>query len=543
MKKIINLFLVFAICLLSVTTAFAAGSKYVYDDGSMLPEDVESVLNQVARTFYKDYGIEVFIATNRGIDEKYAEHKFDRENSTDDGMMLAVNSKDGEAYIYTSGRMDGLLSDSDLNKLHKAYENEESPSAGMTEFLAKLSKILESKNVKKIPSERQKPRLVDDADLLTTSEEERLLDKLDEISERQQCDVAVVTVNSTNGKTPQAFADDYYDYNGYGMGEGDDGVMLVISMEERDWYVTTYGFGIKAMTDDALDEMADKFTSYLTKGNYYKAFSIYAECCDYYIRQAKNSRLSERQKPRLIDDADLLTTSEEERLLDKLDEISEKQLCDVAVVTVNSTDGKTLQDFADYYYYSNGYGMGERDNGVMLVFSMEECDWYVTTYGFVIQYITDDVLDEMKIKAKSHLSNANYYEAFSIYAERCDDYITQAKNGKPYDKTGGKSNRDNDEILVDIGSTTFISVVIALIVAFCVTAKLKAELKTVAPQRSASNYQRPNSLNITGSHETFLFKNVSKVKIQSSSSGGRSGGSRTHRSSSGRSHGGRGGKF
>ena len=403
MKKIINLFLVFAICLLSVTTAFAAGSKYVYDDGSMLPEDVESVLNQVARTFYKDYGIEVFIATNRGIDEKYAEHKFDRENSTDDGMMLAVNSKDGEAYIYTSGRMDGLLSDSDLNKLHKAYENEESPSAGMTEFLAKLSKILESKNVKKIPSERQKPRLVDDADLLTTSEEERLLDKLDEISERQQCDVAVVTVNSTNGKTPQAFADDYYDYNGYGMGEGDDGVMLVISMEERDWYVTTYGFGIKACTDYGIDKMADKCTPYLAK--------------------------------------------------------------------------------------------------------------------------------------------ANYYEAFSIYAERCDDYITQAKNGKPYDKTGGKSNRDNDEILVDIGSTTFISVVIALIVAFCVTAKLKAELKTVAPQRSASNYQRPNSLNITGGHETFLFKNVSKVKIQSSSSGGRSGGSRTHRSSSGRSHGGRGGKF
>lgn len=396
MKKIINLFLVFAICLLSVTTAFAAGSKYVYDDGSMLPEDVESVLNQVARTFYKDYGIEVFIATNRGIDEKYAEHKFDRENSTDDGMMLAVNSKDGEAYIYTSGRMDGLLSDSDLNKLHKAYENEESPSAGMTEFLAKLSKILESKNVKKIPSERQKPRLVDDADLLTTSEEERLLDKLDEISERQQCDVAVVTVNSTNGKTRQAFADDFYDYNGYGMGEGDDGVMLVISMEERDWYVTTYGFGIKAMTDDALDVMT--------------------------------------------------------------------------------------------------------------------------------------------IEVKSHLSNANYYEAFSVYADSCDGYITQAKNGKPF-------TRGDVLDLDEIAEKAFISVVIALIVAFCVTAKLKAQLKTVAPQRSASNYQRPNSLNITSGHETFLFKNISKVKIQSSSSSGRSGGSRTHRSSSGRSHGGRGGKF
>ena len=180
--------------------------------------------------------------------------------------------------------------------------------------------------------------------------------------------------------------------------------------------------------------------------------------------------------------------------------------------------------------------MGEGDDGVMLVISMEERDWYVTTYGFGIKACTDYGIDKMADKFTPYLSKANYYEAFSIYAERCDDYITQAKNGKPF-------TRSDVLDLDEIAEKAFISVVIALIVAFCVTAKLKAELKPVAPQRSASNYQRPNSLNITGGHETFLFKNVSKVKIQSSSSGGRSGGSRTHRSSSGRSHGGRGGKF
>ncbi|MDD7113688.1 MAG: TPM domain-containing protein [Lachnospiraceae bacterium] len=40
------------------------------------------------------------------------------------------------------------------------------------------------------------PRLTDEADLLTDAEEEELLTKLDEISERQQCDVVVATVNS-----------------------------------------------------------------------------------------------------------------------------------------------------------------------------------------------------------------------------------------------------------------------------------------------------------------------------------------------------------
>ena len=38
------------------------------------------------------------------------------------------------------------------------------------------------------------PRLVDNADLLSNEEEQSLLAQLDEISERQQCDVVIVTV-------------------------------------------------------------------------------------------------------------------------------------------------------------------------------------------------------------------------------------------------------------------------------------------------------------------------------------------------------------
>ena len=44
-------------------------------------------------------------------------------------------------------------------------------------------------------------RLVDNAGLLTDSEQSELLDKLDEISERQQVDIVVVTTDALNGKT------------------------------------------------------------------------------------------------------------------------------------------------------------------------------------------------------------------------------------------------------------------------------------------------------------------------------------------------------
>ena len=84
-----------------------------------------------------------------------------------------------------------------------------------------------------IPTERQKPLLVDEAGLLSEEESSTLINKLEEISQRQKNEVAVVTVNSLEGKTAEAYADDYYDYNGYGYGENDDGLLLLVSMGER----------------------------------------------------------------------------------------------------------------------------------------------------------------------------------------------------------------------------------------------------------------------------------------------------------------------
>ena len=87
------------------------------------------------------------------------------------------------------------------------------------------------------------PRLVDRADLLSELEEEELEARLDEISERQQADVVVVTVNSLDGKSAQDYADDFYDYNGYGIGTDKSGILLLVSMEARDWHITTTDSG------------------------------------------------------------------------------------------------------------------------------------------------------------------------------------------------------------------------------------------------------------------------------------------------------------
>ena len=58
-------------------------------------------------------------------------------------------------------------------------------------------------DIPEIPTERQKPLLVDEAGLLSEEESSTLINKLEEISQRQENEVAVVTVNSLGVKQPR----------------------------------------------------------------------------------------------------------------------------------------------------------------------------------------------------------------------------------------------------------------------------------------------------------------------------------------------------
>ena len=138
-----------------------------------------------------------------------------------------------------------------------------------------------------LPDERLTERLTDDADLLTNAEEKELLAKLDEISERQKMDVVVVTTNGLDGKTATEYADDFFDYNGFGFGAGHDGILLLVSMEERDWAISTSGAGIDTFTDDGQSFMTGQIIPYLSSGDYAGAFDTYATLCDEFITQAK----------------------------------------------------------------------------------------------------------------------------------------------------------------------------------------------------------------------------------------------------------------
>lgn len=137
-----------------------------------------------------------------------------------------------------------------------------------------------------LPVSASNSRLVDDAGLLTAEEYTEVLNTLNEISERQKFDVVVHTTNSTNGQYIRDYADDYFDYNGYGFGSKYDGAILVIDMGGRDWWISGCGRGVDNIDSSVIEKIGDEITPYLSSGDYSTGMITYAEMCDDYCNGA-----------------------------------------------------------------------------------------------------------------------------------------------------------------------------------------------------------------------------------------------------------------
>jgi uncharacterized protein len=189
-------------------------------------------------------------------------------------------------------------------------------------------------------------------------------------------------------------------------------------------------------------------------------------------------------------------------------------------------------EYADNFFDYNGYGQGSTRDGLVLLISMEERDWWISTCGYAITAFTDAGIDYIGEKVTSYLTDGDYAAAFEEFAVQCDIFVKQARAGEPFDTHNLPKEPFNK------GMALVIALVAGLILAFIYTGKLKGELNTVRKQTAAAGYVK-GGVNITASKDFFLYRNIQKTAKESSNSGGSS----THTSSSGASHGGGGGKF
>lgn len=217
----------------------------------------------------------------------------------------------------------------------------------------------------------------------------------------------------------------------------------------------------------------------------------------------------------VIDQADLLTGAQQQKLEEQCAQFRSEHGMELVILTVNNLAGKSPMAYADDYFDAN-YGA----HGILLLINMGERDWYISTTGNAIDAFIENDLINMEEDLLPYLSSGRFYEGFANFISDADYYV-------------------DDEPVSDLEAVLFMTVPAGAVIAGIVLLIMRSTMNTKTPQRGAANYETEGSYHLRTNQDLFLYSNITKrPRPQNNSSGGG-----THRSSSGRSHGGRGGKF
>lgn len=377
---------------------------------------------------------------------------------------------------------------------------------------------------------------IDDPDSNLTYEE---LSELNSYAEKLEVfsgfAIIFCIISDNDGMTNIEYAEDVY----YSFTDSEQAVIFVHNYSEKVYEWLIIGDDEDVFTDNAVNamktayDMSDSYFSGLM-GFYAAAETIlegepgetfpmgYEAPEDEGIIYTPGFISVERTLPLVVDNADLLSSEEEAEFIERCETFISEYQMELAILTVDDLEGKTAQEYADDFYDYNGYGYGESDDGMLVLYKPGEegeRELHITTHGRGSEVFFAGIREGIYAEMKDYLIADNYYGAFDIYLDKAE---TQLKPGVPV-------------------IWLFVFMLIGATVGLIVTTSMTSKNKTVVAQNNAKVYTRQGSMNITGSSDTFLYSFVSVKPRPKVDNGGSV--SSTHTSSSGRTHGGTGGKF
>lgn len=286
-RTIIALFLVLTLCLSLGTAVFAAPTApFVIDEFGYLGSEELAALNQQAEQIYTDQNIGIFFVYTQ------AESLSDYDISTVVGDMtdyLVMMENETKWYCFTGGR-GASLENSTIESLREVYDVADTYKGGVEDFLnaaAGYFPVLYTAPESEIlPAEIL---VFDEAALLDSGEEAELTQKLEEISQSYDAQLVVYTLDAVAVSAGiDTYVEAIYDGNGFGYGENRDGVLLLVSMNPREYRILSNGFAGSVIGPDEIQTISNKIQPDLSAGNYAKAFDTFADSCEYYLDGAEN---------------------------------------------------------------------------------------------------------------------------------------------------------------------------------------------------------------------------------------------------------------
>lgn len=293
MKKIKYILLVLLLVVTTITPIQAA-SKYVYDNGNSF-KYLCSSLEQLSEKFYERYNINIVVISVKNNQEDfnlsdYANQLYQDNFGETDGIVFAINFSNGSdygKYMNAFGSAGQYLNDSiDINTLITSRDSVENIVYKIQSIIYQISLAINN-----VESSRN---IVDMANILSIEQINLLEQKIAKIINDYQMDVVILTTYLNNGKSMMDLADDYYDENDYGIDLAKDGLILVLSLQSNEWYISTTGKAISVFSDWGIEYLGKVMKPSFADKNFYQGFEDFISYIEKFSIQAETGKPYDR---------------------------------------------------------------------------------------------------------------------------------------------------------------------------------------------------------------------------------------------------------
>ena len=138
------------------------------------------------------------------------------------------------------------------------------------------------------------PRVFDQTGLFSETEIIQLEEKIVQCRKSTKMDVVIVSAYADGERSAEEYADDYYDYGGFGVGKKASGVLLLYYMDGPgqpggECYISTAGTMINMLTDERIESILDDVYGDLGNRDFAGATEHFLEDVKAYVKEGVES--------------------------------------------------------------------------------------------------------------------------------------------------------------------------------------------------------------------------------------------------------------
>lgn len=380
--------------------------------------------------------------------------------------------------------------------------------------------------------------VIDDSDVLSLEEEQKLIERISEFSEKYNVALYLANTESLDLSDTDSYCENLIKNSKYSFDEKKSYAIIILNFKKNKINIECQG-RMLGFIDEKLQPYIFGAINDKIKISYYKAYDEFINISEKFIkgdifeeqREYKHKDVDFNRY--VIDNANLMDEERKKELAVAIEQVAKRH--DIALVVASSNDvprGKHVSFSDDLYEYGK-FGFDTQDSGALFLIDMKNRMMHISTKGNMIDIINDNRENYIFDAVAPYMKSKDYGKAFELFVSMANDYINRGPEAGTYRYEEKAENNISD---VDVVVAVVGGIITLLIFYFSVARKYEFKNKAYIYDPFDNS-----KLELRVKEDSFIRREQHRTRIERSSSsggGGRSGGSGTHRSSSGRTYGG-----